>query len=50
MGKLQSKIPQEQLSELQRDTDCELASQQDASVLSHRLTATAGTKRELQQW
>jgi hypothetical protein len=49
MGKAQSKLSPEQLSDLQKNTYCEWL-QQTLCDMSHQLTATAVDKRELQQW
>ena len=49
MGKSQSKLSPEQLSDLQKNTYCE-SPQQDPLVLSHQLTPITVDKRELQQW
>ena len=49
MGKSQSKLSPEQLSDLQKNTYCE-SSQPDPLVLCHQLTPITVDKRELQQW
>lgn len=49
MGKSQSKLSPEQLSDLQKHTYCE-SPRQILFALSHQLTATPVDKRELQQW